>query len=370
MTASLSTEPAPPVDLPFGRNFLPGPTDVHPDVLAVMTTPMFAHRTERMRQLMERVQPRLQRLFGTEQPVFTVSSSATGLMEAAIRNAVPNRMLAVVGGYFGEMFARLAEACGREVIRAVVPPGRTLEPEQLRVFLDAPDIDAVSLVHSESSTGALAPIETLAPVIRSHSDALVLVDGVTSIGGLPVEMDRWGVDMIFTGSQKAMAIPPGLAFGAASQRLLDRAGQIDDAGFYFNVRKAVDFTREGLPFWTPALSLYLALDRQLERIERTGGAPARWNRHRALAERLFAWADGHPRARLLAGPECRSLTISALELPDERPAAEVARALERMGFLVGTGLDPAHGNLLRIGHMGDLEVAHLDALLAALEPLI
>jgi len=354
---------------PFGRNFLPGPTDVHPEVMEALQQPLYAHRSPQMQALLEEVQPRLQRLFGTTQPVFIVTSSGTGLMEAAIRNAVHHRVLVVVGGYFGEMFARVAESCGREVIRASVPPGRTIEPDQLEAFLDGPRVDAVALVHSETSTGALAPLEELARVVRAQSDVLLLVDGVTSVGGLAVETDRWGVDFILTGSQKALALPPGLAFGAASRRLLERAETIDDAGFYFSAKRAVSVARAHLPFSTPALSLYFALQRQLRRINDQGGLPARFERHRAMAARVAQWVEGHPAVSLMTGEGRRSPTVSALRLPQGRDPASVAAALEERGYLVGAGLTPKLPTI-RIGHMGDLEPAHVDALLAELEPLI
>ncbi|TFH67047.1 MAG: alanine--glyoxylate aminotransferase family protein, partial [Gemmatimonadales bacterium] len=199
---------------PFGRCFLPGPTDVHADVWRATQEPMYFTFSSRMQSLLERAQPRLQPLFGTERTVMTATTAGTGLMEAAIRNGVRRRVLVVVGGYFGELFARVAEGCGKEVIRVNVPEGMALEPDQLAQFLDGPEVDAVALVHSESSTGALAPLPDLARVIREQSDALVLVDGVTSVGAMPVETDAWGLDFVFTGSQKALALPPGIALCA------------------------------------------------------------------------------------------------------------------------------------------------------------
>ena len=354
----------------FGTNFLPGPTDVHPDVLAALGQPMFGHRSPRMQALLAAIQPGLQTCFGTSQPVFVATSSATGLLEAGIRNGVRDRVLVAVGGYFGEYLARIAESCGRHAVRVQVHPGQAITAEQLDQFLEGPAVDAVAVVHSESSTGALADIRALAEVVRAHKDVVLLVDGVTAVGALPIEMDRWGVDYYCTGSQKAMALPPGLAFGAASERFVERASRQDDAGFYQSVRKMVAIARENLPTWTPALSLFLALECQLGRIAASGGWPARFARHREMLETLERWVAAHPEVRLLAPPGRRSPAISALLLPPAHAPAAVLQRLEERGFLAGGPLDPRLGSVIRIGHMGDLEPRHLEGLLSELSRVL
>jgi aspartate aminotransferase-like enzyme len=353
----------------FGRNFLPGPTGVHPEVLDAMLQPMFAHYGPEMRPLLDEIQGPLQAMFGTTRPVFVVTCSGTGLMEAAIRNAVRHRVLVAVGGFFGEYFARIAERCGKEVVRVNVPAGHTLEADQLAAFLDGPQVDAVAVVHSESSTGALAPLEDLARVVRAQPDLLLLVDAVSSAGGVPLEMDRLGIDFLLTGSQKALALPPGIAIGAVSERLEARAAEVEEIGHYFNARRWVTMARERTLFETPALSLYFALRRQLRRVNATGGWPARHARHRALAERMYAWVGEHP-VELLAPEGRRSPTVSAIRLAAGSGAGPVVAALGEQGFAVGQSLVPGQESMLRIGHMGDLEPHHLEALLTALEPLL
>lgn len=350
----------------FGRNFLPGPTDVHPAVLAAQNQEMFGHRSPRMQMLLSGMQPSLQECFGTRQPVFVATCSGTGLIEAAVRSGVRDRILVPVGGYFGEYFARIAEACGKEVLRVELHPGTAITPAQLEEFLEGPAVDAVGIVHSESSTGALADLPGLADVVKSHKDVLLLVDGVTSVGAMPIEMDRWGADYYCTGSQKAMALPPGLAFGAASERFLTRAQEQEDAGFYLSVRKMVQIARESLPFWTPAMSLILSLECQLGRIETGGGWAARWQRHRDMLATLEQWIAGRSDVSLLARPGARSPAISSVVLPAGCKPSDVMAALAADGFLVGGPLDRKVDNIIRIGHMGDLEPAHLGVLLEAL----
>ena len=357
-------------DAPFGRLFLPGPTDVHPDVLAAMQRPMMSHRGPEMAEMMACMERPLRHLFRTTRPILIAASSATGLMEAAVRAGVHQRLLAVVGGHFGERFASVAEACGKEVVRAVVPPGRTLEPHHLERFLDGPGVDAVSIVHGETSTGALAPLEALARVVRAREDVLLLVDAVGSIGADRVETDLWQLDFVFTGSQKALAIPPGLALAAASKRMMERARAAHAPGRYFDLSRLEAATRERRPASTPPLPQLYALQAQLARIETGGGVEARWQRHAEMRARMEAWCERHPRSPLLAPAGRRSAAVSALRLPGGVSAAVVVAALAGRGWAVAPGLGEDADSLLRIGHMGDLEPAHLDTLLLELEAVL
>ena len=354
---------------PFGRNFLPGPTDVHPEVLEATLKPYYFGFAEKMQVLMAGIQPGLQRLFGTRQTVVVSVSAASGMMEAAVRNGVRRRVLCVCGGYFGELFARIAEGCGKDVLRLNIHPGDTLEPDQLRKFLDGPEIDAVTLVHSESSTGALAPLPDLAKVIRERPDMMVLVDAVTSIGAMPVEMDAWGIDFLLTGSQKALALPPGLAMGAASERLMARAAQQGDRGFYLSMSHLLNAAKKGFPLTTPALPVFHALERQLQRIDASGGLAPRFARHTAMAKLTAEWAAARG-LRLLAREGRRSPTVTAIELPEGRKSGDLVAALEAKDWLIASGLVPSVDRLIRIGHMGDLEPVHLEALLAELSALL
>ena len=354
---------------PFGRNFLPGPTDVHPEVLEATLKPYYFGFAEEMQALMKSMQPGLQRLFGTSETVVISVSAASGMMEAAVRNGVGHRVLCVCGGYFGELFARIAEGCGKEVLRLNLHPGTVLEPDQLAEFLEGPKVDAVTLVHSESSTGALSPLPELARVIRERSDALVLVDGVTSIGAMPIEMDSWGIDFMLTGSQKALALPPGIAFGACSPRFFERAQGLHDRGFYLSMTHLVGAAKKHFPLTTPALPVFHALARQLERIEASGGLGPRFARHVEMSRMAVEWAGSHG-FPVLAREGRRSPTVTAIDVSSRGKAGDMVRALEQKNWLIATGLVPMVDRLIRIGHMGDLEPVHLKALLAELTAVL
>jgi aspartate aminotransferase-like enzyme len=351
----------------FGRFFLPGPVEVHPEVLAAMQRPMISPWSEEGKALLDGLQPGLRRLFRTSQPVLLTASSATGLLEAVIRSAVPRRGLAICGGFFGDRLAETLEACGREAVRVHVPPGRTLEPAQLRPMLGGPPVDAVLLVHSETSTGALAPLRELVEVVRDSSDALVIVDAVSSVGAAPVETDAWGLDFVFTGSQKALALPPGLGLGVASPRLLQRARAVPARGWYFDLLAYERAALTGQPTQTPALSHLYALECQLGRIERDGGLEARWERHATMLRAIERWVASGSGWSLYAGPGRRSPAVSALLPPAGIDVESVIRSMRARGFTLTGGLGALASKLVRIGHMGDAQPAALDRLLASLD---
>lgn len=350
----------------FGRFFLPGPVEVHPEILAAFQRPMISPWSDEARTLLDGLQPGLQRLFRTREPVLLVASSATGLLEAAIRSAVPRRALAVCSGFFGDRLAETLEACGRETVRLHVPGGRTLEPEQLERFLGGPPVDAVLLVHSETSTGALATLPELARVVRERSDALVMVDAVSSVGALPVETDAWGLDFVFTGSQKALAMPPGLGLGVASRRLLDRAAGVPGRGWYLDLLRYERAARAAQPTQTPALSHLYALERQLERIDDAGGVEARWRRHAAMLALVERWVDAAPGWSFLAGTGRRSAAVSALVPPAGASVSGILREMRARGFTLAGGLGSLAERVIRIGHMGDATPAALATMLTAL----
>ena len=367
------TAPVTPPPPPFGRFFLPGPTDVHPEVLAAMQRPMIGHRSGAMEQLLAGIEAPLARLCRTSRPVLVGTTSATGFMEMAVRNGVRRRALSLVNGSFSERFAKLVSACGKECVRLDVPPGCAVEADMLRDTLRRTPVDAVTLVHSETSTGVLQDVEALAAVVREFDDVLLLVDAVTSLAGSPVETDRWGgsggLDFVLTGSQKALALPPGLALGVASERMVERAKTLSGRGLYFDLVSFLDATTKHQPTNTPAISLLYALEAQLARIEREGGAEGRWRRHDAMRRRVEEWSEPHGFGYLPREGR-RSWTVSCLKVPEGKSAKQLVGALKQAGWTIGSGYGSLKESTIRIGHMGDHTVASLDQLLDLLAGLV
>jgi aspartate aminotransferase-like enzyme len=361
----------------FGRFFLPGPTEVHPEVLAAMTRPVIGHRGPELSSLLAAVDPVLRDLFRTPRPVYVASASATGLMEGAVRNGVRRRALTLVNGAFSERFAALVTECGREAERYEVAAGHAHAPGEVFDRLRRGGFDAVTVVHSETSTGVLGPLVEIAEAVRraeqeSGDEILLLVDGVTSVGGMLVEAHAWGLDFLLTGSQKAMALPPGLAFGTASERMMARARTLPGRGQYFDLAEYDAYWRRHQTPTTPAVSLLYALAAQAQRIA-AEGVEARALRHWTMAERTWAWVQERGPRRglsLFAPAGARSPTVTTIAVAGGMPATEICGGMTKRGWTLGTGYGTLKDSTFRIGHMGDHTLDELDALLAALEEVL
>jgi aspartate aminotransferase-like enzyme len=356
----------------FGTFFLPGPTEVHPEVLQAMTRPMMPHRGRDFESLFARIQDGLRPVFRTERPVYVSSSSATGLMEASLRCTPPGPVLSLVNGAFSDRYARIASACGHLTAIHAVPHGSAFDVAEVESLLRAgaagsgEPFVAVTVVHSETSTGVLCDVASIAGAARRHG-AMSLVDGVTSVAGAPVEPDGWQLDFVLTGSQKALALPPGLALGVASQGYVDRAASAESRGVYLDVVEFDQFAAKNQTPNTPALPLLYALDAQLARILREG-IEARWERHTAMAERTCRWVEETSAALgvamgILAPDGARSPTVTALTMPPGIDGRLVVKAVARRGYVIGGGYGTLAERSIRVGHMGDHTVGTLEGCL-------
>ena len=354
----------------FGKFFVPGPTDVRPDVLAAMSQPMIAHRGPEFEAMFGRIQAGLRAVFRTERPVYVSSSSATGLMEAGIRCARAGRMLALVNGGFSERFAKIADMCGRECDRYEVPAGSAHDPAHLAAKLSATRYSVITVVHSETSTGVLNDVRAISDVAHDHG-SLCLIDSVSGLGGAPLEFDEWRCDYVLTGSQKALALPPGLAFAAASVDFVEGAKKAERRGVYFDLAEFDEFAPKNQTPNTPAVSLLYAADAQLKSIV-AEGMEARWARHAAMRDEVIAWTE---RTRdtvvsIVARPGERSPTVSAIRLAPPLKPQGFATEVRRLGYTLGAGYGALRDSTFRIGHMGDHTVATVRGCLAACEEVL
>jgi aspartate aminotransferase-like enzyme len=352
---------------PFGRFFLPGPTEVHPDVLAAQTRPMIGHRGPDIVKLMEDIEPGLRELFQTERPVVVSTSSASGLMEAAIRNGVVSGgVLSLVNGAFSGRFAKIAAGCGHDVDRWDVDWGSVHSPEELESRLNARAYEAVTISQSETSTGALQDLEAIASVLRRFPETMLLVDSVTGVGGVETHTDAWGPDFILTGSQKAVALPPGLAFGVASDALLDRSKSAPNKGWYFDLVDLVDQAQQHQSPATPAVSLLYSLQAQLHRMA-SEGMEARWQRHLDMQTRTIEWVDSMKSDGIEVGVFAedghRSPTVTCVSMPGGVGAPALVDRVFDAGWVIGGGYGKLAESTIRIGHMGDHTVDELNGLL-------
>jgi aspartate aminotransferase-like enzyme len=355
----MTTAPAPAAadvaaDVAFGTFFLPGPTEVRPEVLAAMTRPMITHRGKAFEAIFARAQAGLREVFKTSRPVFVSTSASTGLMEAAVRNAPPGPVLSVVNGAFSERFAHIARACGREVDALEIPLGRVATADDVAARLRARRYAAMTVVHSESSTGALTDVTAVAAAARDAGVAC-LIDSVTGVGGAPLHTDAAGLDFVLTGSQKALALPPGLSFCVASEAYMRAAADAPHRGMYFDLVEFEEFAAKNQTPNTPAISLIYALEVQMARVV-AETIEARWARHAAMAEQTYRWVDERAERfglGVLAPAGERSPTVTAITLPERISGDDVVKGMAARGLTIGSGYGPVRRRSFRIGHMGD-----------------
>jgi aspartate aminotransferase-like enzyme len=347
------------------RFFLPGPVFVPEETRRTMTRPMVAHRSAEFRAVWNSISERLPGVLRTRRQPMVATGSATLLMEASLVSLTRRDVLHLTQGAFSERWLAVGRSLGRDGDELAVPWGEAIDPELLRAALRRKRYEAVTVCHNETSTGVVNDLAALSRVVHEESDALVLVDAVSSLAADRVETDAWQLDFVFAGSQKGLAAPPGLAVFALSERAEERAATIPCRGFYGDLLRYRDKQREGGPITTPAIPICFALERQLRRIDEET-LEARWLRHLGLARATAARADRLGLA-FPAALAARSRTVSCLRPPAGVAAPELVAALSRRGFTVGGGYGIWKPNTFRIGHMGEVRERDLEALLDALE---
>jgi aspartate aminotransferase-like enzyme len=350
------------------RFFLPGPTYVTEDARRAMTGPMIGHRSAVFKELYNSLTPRLQQVTRTEGDVMLATSSATLVMESAILSTVQTDVLNLVCGAFSERWHAISKMVGRQADRVSVPWGEPVDPDLVRSALRRKRYEAVTLAHNETSTGVINPLREIAEVVREESDALVLVDTVSSLAGAPVEVDAWGLDVVLASSQKALAVPPGLTVFTLSERAAEQAAGVDNRGFYTDLLRYRDKHRAAGTITTPAVPILYALDRQLVRIVNEG-MEARWERHRELQQLTARWAEANGFVHASA-EGARSPTISCLKPPADTASPDLVQALAKRGFTIGGGYGDWKPTTLRIGHMGEVRERDLEGLFRAIEEIL
>ncbi len=346
--------------------FVPGPVDVDPQVLAAQARPMLPHRSKEFEALFQSVSERARQLFYTQSRVFITASSGSGLQEAAVRNFAKARVLSCVNGAFSRRWYEVALANGKQADLLEFPWDQPVSPEAAAQACQKKAYEAVTIVHNETSTGLENPVQEIAAAIRQVSpETLICVDAVSSLGGARIEMDVWGLDMVLTSSQKCLALPPGLALAAVSDRALAYATQVPNRGWYFDLVLMEQHRRKDSTPATPALSLIYALELQLERILREG-LEARFVRHAAMAARVQSWAL--ERGLNLFAPEgYRSRTLTTVYNLPGVEVAELNRFLLRRGMRIANGYGPLKNKTFRIAHMGETQMTDIEQLLQALD---
>jgi aspartate aminotransferase-like enzyme len=332
--------------------FIPGPVEVSAKTFAAMTTPMIGHRSSDFKELYRGMHPKLQDLFATKQQVYLSTSSAWGIMEGAIRNLVGKGVLNCMCGAFSDKWFDVAKRCGKSATPMQVEWGQPIDPAAVDRELGSDRFDALTLVHNETSTGLVNPLPEISEVLRKYPDVVFIVDTVSSFSAQPIPMDDLGIDLLLTGSQKALALPPGLSLFSCSEKALARAGTIADRGYYFDLLEFKKNADEFMTPSTPAIPHLFALRSKLEDIFEEG-LLARYQRHRETNELVHRWVVDNG-FEFFAKEGFRSVTLTCVRNNREIDLAKfVLRLREEFGFQIDGGYGKIKGKTFRVSNMGD-----------------
>lgn len=349
--------------------FIPGPVEVSAKTYAAMATPVVGHRSPDFVKLYQSIQPGLQKLFLTSDPVFISTSSAWGVMEGALRNLTTKKVLNCMSGAFSDKWNDVAKRCGYETGALQFEWGTPIDPEAVRRELATGEYDVITIIHNETSTGTMNPIADLMAVVREFPEVMSIVDTVSSFSVLPVNKDELGIDVMLTGSQKALALPPGMALFSVSQRALDRAANIPGRGYYFDFIEFLKNHEKGMTPSTPIIPLINAIRSKIEDIE-AEGLENRYARHRKLNGMVRDWLFSH-NFTLLPPPEFGSLSLNCVRNDRDIDLSLLNKQLkERFGCVIDGGYGKIKGKTFRISNMGDETEATIRGLLDNLTTLL
>ncbi len=349
--------------------FIPGPVAVSEKTLRAMARPMIGHRSTDFVALYQSLQPGLRELFGTRDAVYLSTSSAWGVMEGCLRNVARHKVLCCMNGAFSDKWLDVARRCGLAADPLQFEWGQPVDPAALRAALNKGGYDTVTLIHNETSCGCQSVLPALAAVLREFPDVISIVDTVSSFSAVPLDKDGLGLDIVLTGSQKALALPPGLALFTASDRAHARARESTARGYYFDLIEFQKNHEGGMTPSTPVIPLIYALESKLEDIKAEGLA-ARFARHLRLNQAVRDWGlakgfklfpkDGHGSVTLNCFANTRNADLAAA---NKRLKAE-------HGLVIDGGYGKLKGATFRISNMGDETDATIAELLRALDAVL
>ena len=349
--------------------FIPGPIAVSDKTLRAMTQPMIGHRSTDFVALYQSMQPDLQALFYTKDPVYLSTSSAWGVMEGSLRNVVKKKVLCCMNGAFSDKWLDVAQRCGLAAGPLKFEWGQPVDPAALRAELATGQYDALTLIHNETSCGCLSDLPAIMAVVRDFPGVISIIDTVSSFSALPIKKDELGIDVLITGSQKALALPPGLAIFSVSKRALDRAATVTGRGYYFDFLEFQKNHEAGMTPSTPTIPHIYALKSKLEDIK-AEGVEARYARHARLNQKVRDWAfDKGFKLFPKEGHGSVTLNCFANTLKVDLPALNKALK-SKHGFVIDGGYGKLKGLTFRISNMGDETDETMAALLKALDAVL
>lgn len=353
----------------YPKLFSPGPVHVSPETFAAMSKTMIGHRGAEFEELYAALQPGLREIFGTTRSIFLSTSSAWGVMEGALRNLARKKVLCLCCGAFSDKWLDIARKCGYEADSLQVEWGDAIDPETVRTKLAEGGFDTVTFIHSETSTGVLNDLEGISKVVKSFPDTMLIVDTVSSLSTVPIDMDALGIDVMLAGVQKALALPPGLALFAVSEAAMERAKSTPNRGYYFDfIEFAKNAEKNNTPS-TPCISLLHGLRFILDGIA-AEGFETRIARHRKTNTMIREWGARHG-FELLAPEGRRSFALNCFKTPENFDLSAFIKALKsKHHFAINGGYGKIKGLTFRISNMGNETRESMQELIDAMDDVM
>jgi len=348
--------------------FIPGPVEVYPEILKEMARPVIGHRSSAFQDLFVDTVAKLKKIIYTENDAFLSTSSATGVWEGCVRNCIQRKALACVNGAFSENWHKVAIANGKLADKIEVQWGKAIKPEMIDEKLAIGEYDSLLFVHNETSTGVANPIYDVAKVMKKYPDVVFMVDAVSSMTGMRLEVDKLGIDVCLASVQKAFAIPPGLAVFTVSSKAYERAEQVKNRGYYFDFFVFKEFAKKGQTPSTPAIPHIYALNKQLDRMLEEG-MERRFERHRKMAEFTRKWATERG-FELFPEKGYESNTLTAVSNNRGINVAGLNKKLRERGMEISDGYGDLKEKTFRIAHMGDTKPDEIKELLEVIDSIL
>jgi len=348
---------------------IPGPTPCPDEVLKAGGRQMINHRGKEFAEMQNRIIPKLQQCFQTRNDLLILTTSGTGGLESAVVNTLSpgDKVLGVSIGIFGDRFAECAKVYGAEVIPLKYEWGQAVNPDDVKKALnDNPGVKAVMVTHNETSTGTTNPLKEIAKVVK-EAGKLILVDAVSSMSSIDVQVDAWNLDVVVTGSQKGWMVPPGLAFVSISEEGWKAHSQAKMPRFYFDYTRAKKFIPDGQTPWTPAVAIFFGLDVALDMMLKEGLQNI-FARHARVADKARKWVKSKGIELLAADEWYASNTVTAVKAPADMDVAKFTGTLrDEYKVVIAGGQGGMKGKVFRIGHLGFVSEKDMDEVLAAMD---
>lgn len=349
--------------------FIPGPIDVREDVLMQMTKPMIGHRSKDASILQRSISEKLQKVFYTKEQILLSTSSGSGLMEGAIRSCTRKKAAVFSVGAFGDRWYKMAVCNNVPADKFSVEQGEAINPETVDQVLSTGNYDLITITHNETSTGVMNPVEEISQVVKKYPDVIWCLDAVSSMGGTRIEVDKLGVDICITSTQKCFGLPPGMSMASMSKKAVDAAREVKYRGVYLDLLALYDYIQKKDHQYpsTPALSFMYALDYQLDKML-AEGLENRYKRHLEMAEYVRTWAKKN--FELFPKEEYISNTLTTIKNTKNINISELNKELGNRGYAISNGYGDLKGKTFRISHMGDYTLEEIKELIATINDIL